>query len=35
MGGLEDVPLIVAPYPAAWRIELVDDVKYRGSEYVR
>jgi hypothetical protein len=25
----------VAAFPAAWRVELVDDIKYRGFGYVR
>ena len=25
----------VAPYPVAWRVEIVDDIKHRGFEYVR
>ncbi|KAF9781721.1 hypothetical protein BJ322DRAFT_240454 [Thelephora terrestris] len=28
-------PLIVTPYPVAWRIEPAVDAKYRGFEYVR
>jgi len=27
--------LSVAPYPVAWRVEIVDDIKHRGFEYVR
>ena len=27
--------LIVTPYPAAWRIDVVDDDKHRGFEYIR
>ena len=32
---LGDAPLVVAPYPVAWRIEVVDNDKHRGFEYVR
>jgi len=36
MNGLTDgTPLFVTGYPTAWRIENVDDVMYRGFEYVR
>ena len=37
MGGLNDgTPLYVAAYPAAWRIETInDDVLHRGFEYIR
>ena len=28
-------PLTVASYPMPWRVELVNDEKYRGFEYVR
>jgi len=28
-------PLAVAAYPVPWRVEVVDDDKYRGHEYVR
>ena len=28
-------PIIVAPYPVAWRVELVDDDRHRGFEYIR
>ncbi|KAF9648163.1 hypothetical protein BDM02DRAFT_3115784 [Thelephora ganbajun] len=28
-------PLSVAAYPVAWRVEIVDDDKHRGFEYVR
>ena len=27
--------LYVSAYPAAWRVQVVDDEKYRGFEYVR
>jgi len=27
--------LSVTPYPVAWRVEIVDDIKHRGFEYVR
>ncbi|KAF9642073.1 hypothetical protein BDM02DRAFT_3273603 [Thelephora ganbajun] len=33
--GLKDSPLSVTAYPVAWRVEIVDDVKHRGFEYVR
>ncbi|KAF9649751.1 hypothetical protein BDM02DRAFT_1745526 [Thelephora ganbajun] len=32
---LGDSPLAVAAYPVAWRVEVVDDAKHRGFEYVR
>ena len=36
MEGLNDAtPLYVAAYPAAWRIEAVNDGIHRGYEYVR
>ena len=35
MDELKTTSLSVAPYPVAWRVETVDDVKYRGFEYVR
>ena len=36
MVGLEDGnPISVSTYPAAWRIEVVNDDIYRGFEYVR
>ena len=35
MDGVENYPLSVAPYPVAWRVEIVDDIKHRGFEYVR
>ena len=25
----------VSPYPVAWRVEVVDDEKHRGFEYIR
>ena len=25
----------VAPFPVAWRMEMVQDERYRGCEYVR
>ena len=28
-------PLFVGAYPVAWRIEIFDDDKHRGFEYVR
>ncbi|KAF9648162.1 hypothetical protein BDM02DRAFT_3115768, partial [Thelephora ganbajun] len=28
-------PLSVAIYPVAWRVEIVDDEKHRGFEYIR
>jgi len=28
-------PLSVAPYLVAWRVEIVDEIKHRGFEYVR
>ena len=31
----KDSPLAVGSYPMPWRVELVDDAKYRGFEYVR
>ena len=31
----EGTPLYVAAYPAAWKIEVVDDEIHRGFEYVR
>jgi len=33
--GLTDYSLTVTPYPVAWRVELVNDDKHRGFEYVR
>ena len=36
MEGLSNgTPLYVAAFPVAWRIEVFDDDKYRGFEYVR
>ena len=35
MGKLGDCDLTVAPYPVPWRVEVVDDDKHRGFEYVR
>ena len=35
MGNLDDAPVSVAPYPVAWRVEVVDDDNHRGFEYVR
>ena len=35
MGKLGDCELTVAPYPVAWRAEVVDDEKYRGFEFIR
>ena len=35
MEGPKDVPITVAPFPVGWRLEVVDDVKHRGFEYVR
>jgi len=35
MDGLENRSISVAAYPAAWRIEIVDDAKHRGFGYVR
>ena len=32
---LGDAPLAVAPYPVAWRVEVVDTDKHRGFGYVR
>ncbi|KAF9649746.1 hypothetical protein BDM02DRAFT_3128113 [Thelephora ganbajun] len=34
-GRLGDFPLVVAAYPVAWRVEVVDDAKHRDFEYVR
>ena len=28
-------PLYVAAYPVAWKIEIVNDEKHRGFEYIR
>ncbi|KAF9649749.1 hypothetical protein BDM02DRAFT_3113172 [Thelephora ganbajun] len=30
-----DNSIVVAPYPVAWRVELVNDAKHRGFEYAR
>jgi len=30
-----NTPIFVAPYPAAWRVEVVKDDKHRGFEYIR
>jgi len=36
MNGLTNgTPLFVTGYPTAWRIKNVDDIIYRGFEYVR
>jgi len=35
MNGLENRLISVAAYPAAWRVEIVDDGKHRGFGYVR
>jgi hypothetical protein len=35
MDELKDSFISVAPYPVAWRVEIVDDVKHRGFGYVR
>ena len=36
MKGLNDgIPLYVAAYPVAWRIEVADDDEHRGFEYIR
>jgi len=36
MEGLDDgTPIFVSPYPAAWRVEVVDEDKHRGFEYIR
>ncbi|KAF9649750.1 hypothetical protein BDM02DRAFT_3113175, partial [Thelephora ganbajun] len=32
---LGESPLMVTAYPVAWRVEVVDDAKHRGFEYVR
>ena len=32
---VKKAPLFVTAYPAAWRVEIVDDVNHRGFEYVR
>ena len=28
-------PVSATAFPAAWRVELVDDIKYRGFGYIR
>ena len=28
-------PVSATAYPASWRVELVDDIKYRGFGYIR
>jgi len=35
MDELKNSTLSVAPYPVAWRVEIVDDAKHRGFGYVR
>ena len=35
MVGLKGCVLSVAAYPAAWRVEVVNDDPHRGFEYVR
>jgi len=36
MEGLDQsAPIFVAPYPIAWRVEVVEDDKHRGFEYIR
>ena len=35
MDELKNTSLSVAPYPVAWRVEIVDGIKHRGFEYVR
>ena len=35
MEGPKDTPITVAVYPVAWRVEIVNDEKHRGFEYVR
>ena len=35
MGKLGDCELTVTPYPVAWGVEVVDNDKYRGFEFVR
>ena len=32
---VKKAPIFVTAYPAAWRVEIVDDVNHRGFEYVR
>jgi len=35
MEGPKQSPLSVTAYPAAWRVEVADDSKHRGFEYIR
>jgi len=35
MGVVSNSTISAAPYPVAWRVEIVDDIKHRGFEYVR
>jgi len=35
MDVMKSTELSVTLYPVAWRVEIVDDVKHRGFEYVR
>ena len=35
MQGPKDTPITVSVYPVAWRVEVVNDDKHRGFEYVR
>ena len=35
MDGQKDAPLSVAPYPVAWKVEIVNDEKHRSFDYVR
>ena len=35
MDEIKNSTLFVAPYPVAWRVEIVDDAKHRGFGYVR
>ncbi|KAF9781774.1 hypothetical protein BJ322DRAFT_243563 [Thelephora terrestris] len=35
MFGTGPMALIVTPYPAAWRLDVVDNDKHRGFEYIR
>jgi len=35
MDELKNSTISVASYHVAWRLEIVDDVKHRGFEYVR
>ncbi|KAF9649756.1 hypothetical protein BDM02DRAFT_1746445 [Thelephora ganbajun] len=34
-GKLGESQLVVAAYPVAWRVEVVDDAQHRGFEYIR